>query len=97
MSQGMARSAGVCELVGFCTRCALVPKLKYWNAAKWTFAHQRINNLRRAILEGLGTRRAVCESVRAEKNHDFCTQKSFFKETEYSQVKGIPARAILMA
>jgi len=72
------------------TRAPLVPKLKYWNAAKRTFAHQRINNLRPSVLEGLGTRCAVCKSARAQEKREFCTQNSFFKETESSQVSIIP-------
>jgi hypothetical protein len=58
----------VCDLLRFYTRGAPVPKLKYWDAAKGTFAHQGINNLRMATRIGFGTRRAVCERAREEKN-----------------------------
>jgi hypothetical protein len=74
------RPGGECTTLGDCTRGAHVPKLKYWNAAKWTFAHQGINKLRTAERIGFGTQaRCVQKCARGEKSRLLHTKKVFSK------------------
>jgi hypothetical protein len=85
---GHAGSAGVCEL----PRVASRTKTEILERIEADFCTPKNQQVAATERGGFWNEaRCVRKCARGEK---FCTQKSFFKETESSQVKGIPARAI---